>query len=177
MRRDAASVSDVVTRLDRVIQYAAALMPKYEGSGILGGRSSRAMTALLDASLLLRASLQLRATLLPRPRGRELAIADAGGEAFRIGRDRVFAVGSDQLSEGGEQACLCQAVAIDAIVARLGPGLVEIAERGLLLFLIGQRIAGGSKRRWMAHETRQAVARSRAERVECAEFTMPCRVG
>jgi len=57
--------------------------------------------------------------LLPRPRGRELAIADAGGEAFHIGRDRVFAVGSDQFGEGGEQACLCQAVAIDAIVARL----------------------------------------------------------
>src|SRR5260370_34681 len=102
----------------------------------------------------------LNANSLPGPRGRELAIADAGGEALRIGRDRVFAVGSDQFGEGGEQACLCQAVAIDPIVARLGPGLVEIAEGCLLLFLIGQRIAGGSKRRWMAHETRQAVARS-----------------
>jgi|GEM_PF-3301803 hypothetical protein len=29
-------LSDVVTRLDRVIQYAAALMLKCEGSGILG---------------------------------------------------------------------------------------------------------------------------------------------
>src|ERR1700732_2106642 len=113
------------------------------------------MTALPDASLL------LRATLLSRPRGRELAIADAVGEAFGIGRDRVFAVGSDQFGEGGEQACLCQAVAIDAVVPRLGPGLVEIAEGGLLLFLIGQRIAGGLKRRWMAHAPRQAVARSR----------------
>src|SRR5450432_3165980 len=118
-------------------------MLKCEGYWV--ARSSRAMTALLNANS------------LPRPRGRELAIADAVGEAFRIGRDRVSAVGSDQFGEGGEQACLCQAVAIDAVVARLRPGLVEIAEGGLLLFLIGQRIAGGLKRRWMAHETRQAV--------------------
>src|SRR5712692_7902731 len=102
------------------------------------------MTALLDASS------------LPRSRGRELAVADAGREAFHIGRDRVFAVASDQFGERREQAHLRQAVAIDAIVARLRPGLVEIAERGLLLFLIGQRVAGGWEGRWKAHETQQA---------------------
>ena len=44
----------------------------------------------------------------------------------------------------------------------------EIAERGLLLFVIGQRVAGG-RERWMAHETQQICARSTAERVERSE--------
>src|SRR5258706_7539404 len=96
-------------------------------------------------------------TLLPRQPSRKLAIADADGKAFRIGRHRVFPIGPDQFGEGCEQAGLRQAVAIDAIMPRLRPGLVEIAERSLLLLMIGQRIAGGWKRRWMAHETRQAV--------------------
>ena len=68
----------------------------------------------------------------------------------------VFAVGADQFGERGEQARLRQAVAVDAIVPRFRPGLVEITERSLLLFMIGQRVAGGSKGHWNAHETQQA---------------------
>jgi len=97
---------------------------------------------------------------LLRERDRELAIADADGKAFREFRHGVFAIGSDQLGECREQACLRQAVAVDAIVPRLRPGLVEVAERRPLLFVIGQRIAG-----WLMKLDRLCT-RSRAEGVE-----------
>ena len=90
------------------------------------------------------------------PRDREFAVADAGREAFDEFRHGVFAIGADQFGERGEQAGLRQAIAIDAIVPRFRPGLVEIAERGLFLLVIGQRIAGGGEGHWMAHETQQA---------------------
>src|ERR1700686_2722232 len=105
------------------------------------GRLCRAMTGFLDANLLL------------RQRDRKLAVADADRQAFDEFRHRVFAVGSDQFGEGCEQAGLRQAVAVDAVVARLRPGLVEIAQRCLLLFVVGQRVAGGCEGHWMAHET------------------------
>jgi hypothetical protein len=76
------------------------------------------------------------AALLLRPRNRKLAVADADREGFDECRDRVFAVGFDQLGQRGEQARLRQAVAIDAIMARFRPGLVEIAERGLFLLVV-----------------------------------------
>ena len=112
----------------------------------------------------------LEANLLLRHLYRKLAIAHTQGEAFDEFRDRIFAVGADQFGEGCEQAGLRQAIAIDAIVPCFRPGFVEIAQRRLLLFVVGQWIAGGGKGRWMAHETQQAsVARSRAERLERVE--------
>ena len=105
-------------------------------------------------------------------RDRKFAVADADRQAFDEFRHRVFAVGSDQFGKGCEQARLRQAVAVDAIVPRLRPGLVEIAQRRLFLFLIGQRVAGGSKGRRMAHETQQAVCAIQGGALECARFSM-----
>src|SRR5258707_8814402 len=105
--------------------------------------------------------------LLLRQRYRKLAIADADGKAFHEFRHGVLAVGSHQFGECRKQACLREAVAIDAIVPRFRPGLVEIAERGLFLLVIGQRVAGDGEGGWMVHKTQRSCARSRAERVEC----------
>src|SRR5579859_2230753 len=103
--------------------------------------------------------------LLLRQRDRELAVADARRDTFDKFRDRVLAIGADQLGQRGEQARLREAVAVDAVMARVRPGLVEIAERGLLLLLIRQGIAGkGEGNR--AHElNRQNGAITLAERV------------
>ncbi len=75
---------------------------------------------------------------------REFAVADARGEAFDEFRHRILAIGADQFGECRKQAGLRQAIAVDAVVTRFRPGLVEIAERRLLLFVVGQRVAGGS---------------------------------
>jgi hypothetical protein len=103
---------------------------------------------------------------LLRERDRELAVADADGKAFREFRHGVFAIGSDQLGECREQACLRKAVAVDAIVPRLRPGLVEVAERGPLLFVIGSgsRTVGNGAG-WLMKLDRLCT-RSRAEGVE-----------
>jgi len=58
----------------------------------------------------------------------------------------VLAVSANQFGERGEQAGLREAVAIDAIMARFRPGLVEIAERRLLLVGVRQRSTGRTKR-------------------------------
>ena len=94
-------------------------------------------------------------SLLLRQRQREFAVANAGREIFDEFRDRVFAIGRDQFGECGEQAGLRQAVAVDAVVPRFGPSLVELAERSLLLFVVGKRIAGDREGRGMAHETQR----------------------
>src|ERR1700712_489724 len=73
--------------------------------------------------------------LLARRREGELAVADAHRQALGELRGRVLAVGCHELGEGGEQAGLRQAIAIDAVDARLRPGLVQIAERDALLFV------------------------------------------
>src|SRR5665213_945158 len=75
--------------------------------------------------------------LLRHPR-RELAVADANRKSLDEFCDRILAVGSDQFGKGCEQACLREAIAIDAVVPRLRPGFVEIAQRRLFLLLIGQ---------------------------------------
>src|ERR1700732_465784 len=108
-------------------------------------RSSRATTVPLGALLLL------------RERRRKLAVANAAGKAFHEFGHGVFAVGADQFGEGRKQAGLRQTVAIDAIVPRFRPGFAEIAEGGLLLFVIGQRIAGGWVGHWAVHGTQQAM--------------------
>src|ERR1700742_2732205 len=89
--------------------------------------------------------------LLPCKRGGELAVAHAHDKTFDEFGNRVLAIGSYQFGKGGKQACLCQAIAIDPVMSRFGPGFAEIAESGLLLLVIGQEVAGDEGRR-MAHE-------------------------
>ena len=81
--------------------------------------------------------------LLLGERDRELAAAHACRQALNEFRHCVLAIGSNQLGERREQARLRKTVAIDPVMARFRPGLVEIAERGPLLLVIGQRRAGG----------------------------------
>src|SRR5689334_14998244 len=83
------------------------------------------------------------AGLLPADVDRELAVADAARETFDEFRHRVLAISADELRESREQAGLRQTVAVDAVMACFGPGLVEIAQCGLFLLVIGQRRAGG----------------------------------
>src|SRR3984893_3745091 len=113
-----------------MIQYAAAVPLECETSGILG----RPVKPGDD-------SCDYRRSLLLRQLYRELAVANPDREAFHELRHRVFAVGSDQFGERREQACLRQAIAIDAIVPCLRPGLIQVAEGSLLLLVIGQRVA------------------------------------
>ena len=84
----------------------------------------------------------MTAGLLPRPRDRKLAVADADGEALDEFLDRLLAIGSDQLGHRREQAGLRETVAVDAIMARFRPGLAEIANRRLLLLMVGHGLAG-----------------------------------
>ena len=81
--------------------------------------------------------------LLLCQRERKFSIAHARRKTFDEFRHCILAVGTHQFGQRREQAGLRQAVAIDAVVPRLRPGLVEIAQRRLLLFVIGQRIAAG----------------------------------
>jgi len=67
---------------------------------------------------------------------REFALADAHGKPFRKARGRLLAVGRDELGEGSEQAGLGEAVSIDAIDARLSPGLLQIPQRHPFLLMI-----------------------------------------
>src|SRR5438128_1749356 len=82
----------------------------------------------------------MKIELLPQQGEREFAVADAGGQVFRIARRRVLAVGGDELGERGEQRGLRQAVLVDAIEARLGPSLPQIAQRAPFLLVIGRRL-------------------------------------
>ncbi len=75
--------------------------------------------------------------LLPRQRQRELPLRTRRQPLDEL-RHRLFAIGADQFGQRGEQARLREAVAVDAVMARLGPGLVQIGERGLLLLVVGQ---------------------------------------
>src|SRR6185369_10413120 len=97
--------------------------------------------------------------LLPGDVDGEFAVADPAGKALDEFRYRVLAIGADELGKGGKQAGLRQAVAVDAVVARFGPGLVEIAQCGLFLLVGGQRRAGGGVGNRLAHETRSGWAR------------------
>src|SRR5262245_31991250 len=74
--------------------------------------------------------------LLPGGVEREFAVADAQRKAFREARGSFLAVGGDELGKGGEQACLRQAVSVDAVDARLDPRGFQIAERGPFLFMV-----------------------------------------
>src|SRR5262249_55869164 len=90
--------------------------------------------------------------LLPGERERELAVAHARRKILGEFRDRILAIGADEFGQRRKQARLREAVAVDPLMPRFRPGLVEIAERGLLLLVVGQGIAGeGEGKR--VHET------------------------
>src|SRR6185437_9136110 len=90
-------------------------------------------------------------SLLLRQRHRKLAVVDANGQAFDEGRNRVLAIGADQLGERGKQARLGETVAVHAVMSCLGPGLVEIAECCLFLLVVGQGSTGGVEGHGRAH--------------------------
>ena len=81
--------------------------------------------------------------LLFRQRDSELAVVHAGWQALNEFRHRVLAICPYQFGERREQARLCETVAVDPVMARFRPGLVEIAERGLFLLVVRQRLAAG----------------------------------
>src|SRR5215813_3243836 len=71
---------------------------------------------------------------------REFSIADAQRQSLGKTRGRFLSVGGDEFSEGGEQASLCQAIAVDPIEARFGPGLSQIAQRCALVLVVPMRL-------------------------------------
>src|SRR5262245_21987266 len=66
----------------------------------------------------------------------EFAVADAQGKTLGETRGGFLAEGRDEFGEGGEQAGLRQAIAVDALDARLDPRRVQIAERRPLLLML-----------------------------------------
>jgi two-component system chemotaxis response regulator CheY len=79
--------------------------------------------------------------LLARQLHREFAIADPWSEVLGIARRRFFAVGGNELHEREEERGLRQAIAVDAVVVRFRPGLLQIAERQPLLLVIRYGLA------------------------------------
>jgi len=91
-------------------------------------------------------------------------MAHARAQAFDEFRDRILAIGADELSERGKEAGLRQAITIDPVVACISPGLVEVGKSGLLLLVVGQGVADGTEGSRMAHElNRQTCALPGAE--------------
>ena len=89
----------------------------------------------------LKKEVRRRKVLLPAQFEREFAVANARGEAFGEGGRGVFAIGRDKLGEGGEQAGLRQAIAVNAVEARFRPSLLQIAQGHALLLVVGHRLA------------------------------------
>src|SRR5438132_6103297 len=74
--------------------------------------------------------------LLLRQVERKFAVADAQRKPLGESSGRLLAIGRDKFGEGREQTSLREAIAVDAVEARLGPGLVQIAERRALVLAI-----------------------------------------
>ena len=79
--------------------------------------------------------------LLPRLFKRKFALADPAAQTIGEGGCRFFAIGGDKFSERGEQTGLRQAIAVNAVEARLGPGFPEVTKCQALLFAIGNQLA------------------------------------
>ena len=75
-------------------------------------------------------------------------------------RGGFLAIGRYQFGKGGEQTGLRQAVAVDALDARFGPRLVQIAERSAFLLVV--RNVTGSFGRLRCHAQCQFAATSPA---------------
>jgi hypothetical protein len=79
--------------------------------------------------------------LLPRQLHRKLAVANSRGKIFRVTGSRFLAVGGNQLGECQEERGLRKAIAIDAVVMRLRPRLLQTNERQALLFVVHHGVA------------------------------------
>src|SRR5262245_62436139 len=103
-----------------------------------GRNASRAASSGCMAIARSAPSRNQRATegLLLRHGKGEFAVADAPGKTLGETRRRLLAVGRDEFGKGGEQARLRQAVPVDTVDARFGPGRVEVAERSPFLLMV-----------------------------------------
>lgn len=75
--------------------------------------------------------------LLPGQFDGKFAVADTGGQSGRVARRRFFSVSGDQLGQGEKQRGLRQTVALNSLVMRLGPGILQIGKRQALLLFLG----------------------------------------
>ncbi len=100
-----------------------------------------ACTRRADASRCFEKEVRRRPALLPVLIEREFAVADARAEPFGESGGGFLAIGGDEFGEGGEQAGLRQAIAVDAVEARFGPRFVKIAQRHAFLFVVRHRLA------------------------------------
>jgi hypothetical protein len=85
--------------------------------------------------------------LLARELEGEFAVADAPGKTFRIFRGGFFTIGGNEFGEGGKEAALRKAIAVDTIQAGFGPGFLQISERNPLLLMIRYRIPSSVRAR------------------------------
>jgi len=74
--------------------------------------------------------------LLPRQHDRKFAVADARGEVFRVAGCRLLPIGRDQFDQREEQRGLREAVTLDPVMTGFSPGVLQVAERELLLLVI-----------------------------------------
>lgn len=75
--------------------------------------------------------------LLPGLPEREFAVADTRGKPFGESCGGFLAISGDEFGDGGEQAGLREAVAVDAIEAGFGPGFLQITQSHTFLFVVG----------------------------------------
>jgi len=82
-----------------------------------------------------------RGRLLPWLFERKFTLTDPAAQTVGEGGCRVFTIGGDKFSERGEQTGLRQAIAVNAVEPRLGPGFPEVTKCQALLFAIGNQLA------------------------------------
>ena len=68
---------------------------------------------------------------------RELTVADPAAQSIGKFGGCLFTIGGDELGKRREETCLCEAIAVDSVVARFCPCFLEIAERHALLVAVG----------------------------------------
>src|SRR5215470_13033940 len=87
--------------------------------------------------------LKIQMMLLARELYGEFAVTNALAEIVGITGGGFLAIGRDQFGKGKKQRSLGQAIAFDAVMCRLGPGILKIAKRQAFLVALGQ---GATKR-------------------------------
>jgi len=98
-----------------------------------GGFGKGAMRVLRLA----RAQSRASKTLLARPLDGEFAVVNARGEAFGVAGGRFLTVGGNELGQRQKKRRLRQAIAVNALMARVNPCFLQITERQSLLLVIG----------------------------------------
>jgi hypothetical protein len=114
----------------------------YDGVSVTGwpvGTLVRGRKVMWEGSLTMPAQGE-RVRLLPLL-DRKFAVVDPRTQAVGKFRRRIFAVGSDELSESCEQTSLRHAIAVDAFMTCFRPGFLKIAQRDAFLLAIGYRLA------------------------------------